>query len=149
MQPLAAQLARPLPSSRAPPSLLRAGVQPVYTCTVYNPGATLTPVSYKLRLSYEFNQTSLNAKERAVAKKLFDKCAGECGCMRGQQPRGLACKRSARVWLHARQDAPRAAVAGSGRCALPGVLEGPPGKRHRWSHWLRLCLGGLPPPRPP
>ncbi|PRW58131.1 putative inactive leucine-rich repeat receptor kinase IMK2 [Chlorella sorokiniana] len=57
------------------------GDQPVYVCVVHNPGVSLTPVSYQLRLGWEYNQTTLNDQERQVAQQLFDRCCGrEVSC---------------------------------------------------------------------
>lgn len=53
-----------------------AGEQPVYVCVVHNPGVSLTPVSYLLHIGWEFNQTTLNEKERQVAQQLFDRWEG-------------------------------------------------------------------------
>ena len=51
----------------------------MYVCVVHNPGVSLNPVSYQLHLAWEYNQTTLNAKERAVAQQLFDRWGGGWG----------------------------------------------------------------------
>lgn len=69
---------RPLPQwlSTAP----RAGT-PYYSCTVYNPGVVLTPVEYKIAVSYVTKGTQQVPEEQAFVKQLFDRCCnGEGLC---------------------------------------------------------------------
>lgn len=75
----------------------------MYTCVVHNPGVSLTPVSYKLHLEWEYNQTTLNAQERQVALQLFDRCAGRRWAHVGLWSCCLAgcCIRLCRWGLHA------------------------------------------------